>query len=99
MKTLIHTIGVVTVMIAAVTFLGCSKKTDTDHAGHDHAAQAQTAVDAVEQTICPVMKAPINKEIFVEYEGKKVYFCCPGCPEEFKKNPEKYLPDLPQFKK
>jgi len=51
-----------------------------------------------EQTLCPVMGGKINKEIFVEYEGKKVYFCCPGCIEEFQKNPEKYLPELPQFK-
>lgn len=98
MNTLIQTLGVVMVMGAAAAFLGCSKKADTDHAGHDHAGQ-QAAADTVEQTLCPVMKAPINKDIFVEYEGKKVYFCCPGCPEEFTKNPEKYLADLPQFKK
>ena len=24
------------------------------------------------------------------YKGKTYYFCCAGCPEEFKKNPEKY---------
>jgi YHS domain-containing protein len=51
-----------------------------------------------EQTICPVMGNPINKDVFVEYQGKKVYFCCPGCIEPFQKNPEKYLPKLPQFK-
>ncbi len=41
---------------------------------------------------------PINKNIFVEYKGKKVYFCCKGCPEEFLANPEKYVAKLPQFK-
>lgn len=25
------------------------------------------------------------------YKGKTYYFCCAGCPEEFKKNPEKYI--------
>ena len=49
------------------------------------------------QTLCPVMGNPINKDHFVEYQGKKVYFCCPGCDKEFLKNPEKYLPKLPQF--
>ncbi|AQT69482.1 Cation efflux system protein CusB precursor [Anaerohalosphaera lusitana] len=52
---------------------------------------------ATEQTICPVMGGKINKDIFVEYKGKKVYFCCAGCPEEFQKNPEKYIDKLPQF--
>ncbi len=51
-----------------------------------------------EQTLCPVMGGVINKEHFIEYEGKKVYFCCPGCEKEFLKEPEKYLDKLPQFK-
>jgi YHS domain-containing protein len=65
-----------------------------------------TASLTVEQTKCPVefkgpieMGGPIDKDIFVEYQGKKVYFCCWRCKEEFEKNPEKYLTKLPQFKK
>jgi len=53
---------------------------------------------AVEQTICPIMNKPIDKNIFVEYKGKKVYFCCQGCVAEFNKDPEKWVKDLPQFK-
>jgi len=72
------------------------------HEGHDHAAmmdEAATAVAAaVEQTTCPVMGGAIDKSIFIEYEGKKVYFCCAGCEEQFKKEPEKYIAKLPQFK-
>ncbi len=66
---------------------------------HDPAAMDQTPVKAVagEQTTCPVMGGAIDKTIFVEYKGKKVYFCCPGCVETFKANPEKYLAKLPQF--
>jgi YHS domain-containing protein len=52
-----------------------------------------------EQTMCPVMGAPINEDLFVEYEGKKVYFCCKGCETKFKENPEMYIAKLPQFKK
>jgi YHS domain-containing protein len=55
------------------------------------------AAKSGEQTLCPVMGNPINKDVFVEYRGKKVYFCCPGCDEKFKANPEKYLDKLPQF--
>jgi YHS domain-containing protein len=50
-----------------------------------------------EQTTCPIMDAPINKNIFVEYKGKKVYFCCPGCEDKFNAEPQKYLARLPQF--
>ena len=51
-----------------------------------------------EQTICPIMGNPIDKSVFTEYKGKKVYFCCPACIEEFNKDPDKYIAQLPQFK-
>ncbi|MHC4386066.1 MAG: efflux RND transporter periplasmic adaptor subunit [Planctomycetota bacterium] len=50
-----------------------------------------------EQEFCPVMGGKINKDVFIEYKGKKVYFCCPGCDKEFRADPEKYIKKLPQF--
>ena len=42
------------------------------------------------QTKCPVSGKPINAEATVEYEGKKVYFCCPNCPAAFEAEPAKF---------
>ena len=74
---------------------------DNDMAEHEAvvANTAAVAVSATEQTLCPIMDAPINKDLFVEHEGKKVYFCCPGCEDIFSQDPEKYLPKFPQFQK
>ena len=68
---------------------------------HDHAAvdQAPVKVVAGEQTTCPVMGGAIDKSIFVEYQGKKVYFCCKGCSRRSRPIPQKYLAKLPQFAK
>jgi YHS domain-containing protein len=63
------------------------------------AEQSPAVKAAVEQTTCPVMGGTINKEIFTEYKGKKVYFCCPMCKPKFEKDPEKYISKLPQFAK
>ena len=69
-------------------------------AAKSSASEATEAVVAkLEQTMCPIMDAAIDKAIFIEYQGKKVYFCCAGCEEKFKEEPEKYLAKLPQFKK
>ena len=46
------------------------------------------------QTTCPIEGGKINKAIFADYQGKRVYFCCAGCPEEFKKDPAKYVKKL-----
>ena len=36
----------------------------------------------------------INKDIYVDHEGKRVYFCCAGCDATFKKDPAKYIKKL-----
>jgi len=48
----------------------------------------------VPQTACPVLGGKINKELFADYQGKRVYFCCAGCADEFKKDPAKYVKKL-----
>jgi YHS domain-containing protein len=54
-------------------------------------------VQTAEQTACPIMGMAIDKNVYTEYKGKKVYFCCAGCETPFLENPEKYLSKLPQF--
>jgi len=46
------------------------------------------------QTTCPVMGGAIDKKVFTDYQGKRIYFCCTGCVDDFKKDPEKYLKKL-----
>ncbi|HUW19678.1 MAG TPA: YHS domain-containing protein [Sedimentisphaerales bacterium] len=87
--------AVFVVLLGLMIFGGCKKKSEPAPPA-ETAKQAATAV--VEQTTCPVMGGAINKDLFTEYKGKKVYFCCPACKGEFEKNPEKYVDKLPQFK-
>ena len=47
-----------------------------------------------DQTKCPVLGSPVNKNIYTDYKGKRIYFCCPPCVQEFKKDPEKYMKQL-----
>jgi len=81
---------------------GCEKKQAAPPSPQQQSApktaEPNKAAAATEQTTCPVMGGAIDKNIFVEYQGKKVYFCCSMCPAEFQKNPEKYISKLPQFK-
>lgn len=46
------------------------------------------------QTTCPVMGNPIDKTLYVDYKGKRIYVCCAGCIDEVKKDPEKYIKKL-----
>ena len=71
---------------------GCKKKSEPAAPLKTSDVSAPTV-----QTTCPVMKGPVNKDIFTEYQGKKVYFCCNDCKAEFSKDPAKYISKLPQF--
>ena len=46
------------------------------------------------QTVCPIMGGKIDRKVYTDYEGKRVYFCCPGCIEKFRKDPAKYVQQL-----
>ncbi|MCS7181924.1 MAG: YHS domain-containing protein [Thermoanaerobaculum sp.] len=52
-------------------------------------AIAETAGKA--QTACPVSGKAINKKVFVDFQGQRVYFCCPRCPDAFRQDPERYF--------
>ncbi|MBL7141184.1 MAG: YHS domain-containing protein [Planctomycetes bacterium] len=52
---------------------------------------AAPPAQAIAQKTCPVMGSPINPEIYVDYQGRRIYFCCAGCPETFTKDPETYI--------
>jgi YHS domain-containing protein len=94
MKTQFGIAFALIIFLMAGVFLltGCKKKSEPAPA-----VTKEVVTQTIEQKTCPVMEGPINKEIYTEYKGKKVYFCCPGCKEQFEKEPEKYLGKLPQF--
>ncbi len=55
------------------------------------AAQRKVLADRAKvQVTCPVSKEAIDKKIFVESKGKKVYFCCKGCGAKYEADPAKY---------
>jgi uncharacterized membrane protein/YHS domain-containing protein len=59
---------------------------------------ADEGAHAAEQTLCPVMEgSPVKQDIYVDHQGQRVYFCCLVCQAAFTKDPEKYIPKLPQF--
>jgi YHS domain-containing protein len=94
------------IVVTTMFLVGCAKdkpvtKQKTQAvATQVSAGQQGTETVAAEQKTCPVMDGnPIDKNIFVEYQGKKVYFCCAACKATFLAHPEQYVSKLPQFAK
>ncbi len=60
----------------------------------ERAEQGAGSVEKKPQTLCPVMGNPINKEVYADYDGMRIYFCCGGCDGTFLEDPEKYLSQM-----
>ncbi|MBM4034303.1 MAG: YHS domain-containing protein [Planctomycetes bacterium] len=40
------------------------------------------------------MGGKIDRKLYADHQGKRVYFCCGGCDEKFKASPDKFLKQL-----
>jgi YHS domain-containing protein len=89
---------------SGLTFaMSCGHDMSGGDDGHNHPAQsADPAVKSdvvdVGNKICPVLGEPIDEtaKATYEYEGKIYNFCCAGCIDEFKKEPQKYIDKVNQ---
>jgi Cu(I)/Ag(I) efflux system membrane fusion protein len=51
----------------------------------------------VTQENCPVMGGKIDRKVFVDHRGKRIFFCCPSCERDFLAEPERYLKVLEEL--
>ncbi len=79
-------------MIATVVMAGALATTMAlAEDGHAQHAAGEHGAKIVAQTTCPAMGGKINKEQYVDYEGKRIYVCCKGCIAKIQKDPKKYI--------
>lgn len=62
--------------------------------GEAHSSGIIQVQPEITQKNCPVMGDSIDPDVFVEHEGRKVYFCCDQCITTFEKDPVKYIAKL-----
>lgn len=76
----------------------CSKNccgTKESHSDAKMDATDETAAVQIWNKVCPVKGEEIDLDApTVEYNGKLIGFCCPGCDSKFQKDPEKYMKNL-----
>lgn len=79
------------VILTVVVALACTSYVLASEM-HDHSTHDKPAVK-VGNELCPLNGQDINSMGAAtehEYNGKIYNFCCPGCADSFKENPEKY---------
>ncbi len=43
------------------------------------------------QTHCPIMDFPINRDLYHDHDGQRIYICCPGCMDEVKERADEII--------
>ena len=83
-------------VVAALFAAGCARKSEAPKAVDTEPTAPASTVEKFTkaQTTCPVMGNTIDKSLYADHEGKRVYFCCGMCIGEFKKDPGKYIRKL-----
>jgi len=76
--------NIIMTLLAAIVAIGTSSF-----------AEEKQEAPKKKQTHCAVMtKNPINKNLFVDVKGKRIYVCCAGCIGKIKADPDKYIKQL-----
>ena len=83
---------VVGITFLVMTFLFLDAASADFGACHLKTAKKGEVINAT----CPVMGGKVDKDTpyKTEYKGKTIGFCCAGCVEKFKANPEEYMAKL-----
>ena len=82
-------IAVVTSAVLMVMGAAIAGADEGQPAGGEAAAQT-----VKRQTLCPIMGGQVNTNLYVDAKGARVYFCCKGCPADFRKDPARYIAKL-----
>ena len=91
MKTKINVLMLAAILIIA--FVSQSAIADDKKCANCESKKSEKT-EEIKQVNCPVMGGEVSKDFYADYNGKRVYFCCENCVEEFKKNPEKYMQQM-----
>ena len=79
---------VIIVVLVIVAGISVCMLTNT---GKQAAVAAKGEVIAKVQTTCPVMGGKINKSMFTDVLGKRIYVCCSGCIAKINAEPAKHI--------
>lgn len=96
LNNLVYVVAALIVLLAAsFAFAGCPAcgAEGSVACGCDHAEKADHA-EKISQTECPVMGGEIDRNVYADHGGKRVYFCCEACVKPFREDPDRYLGKL-----
>jgi len=90
---------IVVLMLFAGTMMASAKADSSKMKSHNMHKMMEDKMGMKEAKIwnayCPVKGGEVDPATpTMQYKGKTIGFCCPGCDAKFMKNPEKYIKNI-----
>jgi len=83
-----------TLALIVATVLGTGLAAQAQSCGTATCEATKSASAKKAQTTCPVMGGKVDKSIYADVNGKRIYVCCTGCIAKVKADPDKYIKKL-----
>jgi len=84
--------GMLVLFAAALFLAGCGE--NSTPTGQSQSAKQSASATLKPQATCPIMGNAIDKSLYADVNGQRVYVCCAGCIEQVKANPKAALQKL-----
>ena len=73
---------------------GCMGAITKDPAKYIKKLESDGITVATLQTVCPVTGGKIDRSLYVDHDGKRIYLCCKGCIAAVQQDPSKYIKEM-----
>jgi YHS domain-containing protein len=78
-------------MVTGLMIISCAEEEKSPKKVEEVATPDVTSKAPKTQTTDAFSGKPINKSIYADYKGKRIYFCCANSKRQFENDSEKYI--------
>jgi YHS domain-containing protein len=91
MRKVLSAVLVLSLMVTALMIISCAEEEKSPKKVEEVATEDVTSKAPKTQTTDAFSGNPIKRNIYADYQGKRIYFCCANSKRQFEGDPERYI--------
>jgi YHS domain-containing protein len=91
MRKTLPFILVLGIMVTGLMIISCAEEEKSLQEAEETATEEVQSQAPKPQTTDAFSGNPINKNIYADYHGKRIYFCCANSKRQFENDPQRYI--------
>ena len=91
MRKVLPLVPMLLLMIMGLLIISCAEQETSSKKAEEVATEEAGSQAPKAQTTDAFSGKPINRNIYADYQGRRIYFCCANSKREFENDPERYI--------